>query len=100
MDNIKEKSLKEVLESPFFKGIRERQPYTENLLRPCMIKDHPHVLRELVEEFKPRPSYPGADDIIKNPRVMKDLDEYAKELQEVMDPVWDKEFGSDWKCWT
>jgi len=36
VDNIKQKSLKEVINSPYFRGIRARQPYTDNLLRPCI----------------------------------------------------------------
>ncbi|HAG23099.1 MAG TPA: radical SAM protein, partial [Synergistaceae bacterium] len=38
VDNIKEKSLVDVLQSPFFKDIREAQPYEDdNLLCPCLI---------------------------------------------------------------
>lgn len=37
VDNINEKSLKEVLTSQFFREIRSRQPFSENPLTPCMI---------------------------------------------------------------
>ena len=49
VDNVKEKPLAECLGSAFFRDIRSRQPYDENPLRPCMIIDNPHVLREVVE---------------------------------------------------
>ncbi len=49
-DNIKEKSLEEVLESPFFKAFRNKRPYNENLLMPCTIIDNPQILRDAVKE--------------------------------------------------
>jgi len=47
-DNIKEKSLKEALASPLFRHIRSRQPHNPNHLRPCMIIDNPHVMRDVI----------------------------------------------------
>jgi len=58
VDNIKEKSLKEVLTSQFFKEIRSRQPFSENPLKPCMIIDHPHTLREGVRKCHVYPTEP------------------------------------------
>ena len=90
VDNIKEKSLREVLESDFFRGIRERQPYGENLLRPCMIIDHPHVLRELVREYQPRATHPEAEGVLHELR--EDLDSYAAAYAAISDPVWEREY--------
>ncbi len=90
VDNIKEKSLREVLESDFFSGIRKRQPYGENLLRPCMIIDHPHVLRELVQEYQPRATHPEAEVILHELR--DDLDGYAAAYAAISDPVWAREY--------
>ena len=39
--------LREALKSPLFQRIRERQGEHDNLLRPCMLIDHPEVGREL-----------------------------------------------------
>ena len=90
VDNIKEKSLREVLNSPFMKGIRSRQPYRENLLTPCMIIDSPHVLREVVREYNARPTCEGAEDIIT--KFADDLDKYAEEYRKYADPAWEKEW--------
>ena len=90
VDNIKEKSLREVLDSDFFRGIRERQPYGENLLRPCMIIDHPHVLRELVREYQPRATHPEAEGVLHELR--EELDSYAAAYAAISDPVWEREY--------
>jgi len=55
-DNIKEKSLKEALNSTYFKAFRSRMPFGENLLRPCPLHDHPWILREIVKETNAHPT--------------------------------------------
>lgn len=95
-DNIKEKSLREVLESDFFRGIRERQPYGENLLRPCMIIDHPHVLRELVQKYRPHATHPDAEGILHELR--DDLDGYSSAYAAISDPVWEREYAVPEDC--
>lgn len=89
--NIKEYSLKEVWESPFFKAIRARQPYHPNLLRPCKIIDNPEVLREIVKEVGAKPTYEGADAIINDPEIRAHLDNYSKKWGEIVDKVWKSE---------
>ena len=92
VDNIKEKSLKEVINSPYFRAIRARQPYSDNLLRPCMIIDHPHVLRELYAECKPYPTDGPACGLIAPP-ICDVLDRYSGEVAKILDPVWEQEFA-------
>lgn len=92
-DNIKQKSLKEVINSPYFRGIRARQPYTNNLLRPCMIIDHTHVLRGLCDEFHPCPTDGPACGLI-TPPICDALDRYSKEVARILDPVWEREFAA------
>ncbi len=91
-DNIKEKSLREVLNSPYFRGIRSRQPYGDNLLRPCMIIDQPHVLRDICDEFHPYPTHEGAETLVTT--LCGDLDRYSKAAAEVLDPAWEHDFVS------
>ncbi|MEN2984316.1 MAG: radical SAM protein, partial [Dictyoglomaceae bacterium] len=91
VDSIKEKSLIDVLRSPFFKEIRKRQPFHENLLLPCMIIDSPWILREIVEKHGAYPTHPGADDILYKFR--KEIERYAEEVRRVLNPVWIEEFG-------
>ena len=87
-DNIMSKSLAEALNSPFFKAIRDRQPYNPNYLRPCMIIDNPAVLREVVKEGNAHPTHTGADTIINE--LASDLDHYAEEYGALADQVWEK----------
>lgn len=88
VDNIHGKSLAEVIESPFFKAIRGAQPYDDdNMLRPCMIIDHPHVLRELVASHHARPTHPGAEAILEE--LSEEIDGYASGVKAAFDPLWE-----------
>ncbi|MEK7466451.1 MAG: radical SAM protein [Planctomycetota bacterium] len=49
VDNIRNKTIREVLKSDFMKKMREAVPHDARDARPCMIIDHPHKLREIVE---------------------------------------------------
>ena len=89
-DNIKEKSLIEVLNSNFFKGFRKRQPYTKNHLRPCCIIDNPGILRDIVAESGAYPTHDGAETVIGC--LAKPLDKYASEYKEISDKAWDEEY--------
>jgi len=86
-DNIKEKSLKEILQSDFFKAIRKRQPYNENLLLPCMLIDNPEVLREIHDEVKIKPTHQGAESLFNE--LKEGIDKYSKEVKKVYGPVWE-----------
>jgi len=86
--NIRNASLKEALASPLFKAIRARQPYSENLMLPCMIIDNPKVLREVVKESNAYPTHANAQTVITE--YADYLDKYAKEYGEVSKPFWEK----------
>jgi MoaA/NifB/PqqE/SkfB family radical SAM enzyme len=88
VDNIKNKSLKQILQSPFFKELRGKQPFNENLFRPCMWIDNPEVSRELFEKFKLYPTHPGADFIIKNKQARKKIDKYSQEVADLYADEW------------
>ncbi|MBW3012629.1 radical SAM protein [Candidatus Woesearchaeota archaeon] len=88
VDNIKNKSLREVFNSDYFKELRKRQPFNDNLFMPCQWIDNPEVGRELAEKFKLRTTHEGADDMIKNPKIRKGLDKYSKEVAELYNDVW------------
>ena len=90
-DNIKQKSLKDAINSPYFKAIRTRQPYSDNLLRPCMIIDHPHVLRGLCVESRPYPTDGPVCELVTT--LASDLDRYSDEVAKILDTVWEKEFA-------
>lgn len=95
-DNIRDLSLLEALQSPFFQSIRDHQPFGCNLLRPCPIIDHPEILRKAVTEHGAYATHPGAESVITD---LKDgLDDYAQEMEEVADPDWEEEYrwAGDW----
>lgn len=91
VDNIKNISLREALNSPFMKRIRSYQPYRENLLTPCMLIDCPDVLRAVVKEFDAKPTCDGAEELIT--KFADKLDSYAAEYRRFADPAWE----SEWK---
>lgn len=89
-DNIKEKSLKEALNSSLFRHIRSCQPHNPNHLRPCMIIDNPHVMREIVRKTHARFTHPGAEEIY---TVYKDkMDTYAARWGILADRIWEEEY--------
>ncbi len=84
--NIKNTSLKEAMKCQFFKEIRKRQPYSPNLLMPCMLIDHPKVIRELCRICKPYSTHPNAKAPTKD--LKDDLDKYSLEVHRIYDKVW------------
>ena len=48
--NIREKPLLDCLRGPLFMAYRRRQPFNENMLRPCPVLDNPGALTEMVAE--------------------------------------------------
>lgn len=90
VDNIKRTSLKEALASDFFRAFRKAQPFGSNLLRPCPIIDHPHVLRRLVPKFGARPTHEGAESIVTD--LSEAMDRYSQGVKSIYDPVWREEY--------
>lgn len=85
-DNIRETSLVEAFNSPFFREIRYRQPFNDNLLMPCMWLDNPWCSREIMTVTGARPTHEGADVMLTDLR--DGLDAYAEEAGRVLGPVW------------
>jgi MoaA/NifB/PqqE/SkfB family radical SAM enzyme len=94
-DNIHEKTYVEVLKSPFFKSIRTRQPYNHNLLKPCMMIDNPHIIREIVTENKAYPTHDGADRMIVDEEFITELEKKALDFDSVANNEWLKRFEMD-----
>lgn len=86
--NLQTSTLTEIWNSELFRAIRARQPYRANLLRPCKIIDEPQVLREVVKTVGARPTYRGADAILRDPGVIAHLDAYAERWGELADEAW------------
>jgi len=86
VDNIKKKSLAKVLNSAFFHAIRKRRPYSSNYYRPCLIIDHPHLLRQVIGECGAHPTHPDAAAILTE--FSGDLDQYALAYGKMADDLW------------
>lgn len=86
LHNIHTHTLRDALASDLLRAIREHVPYCENLLRPCLIIDHPKLLRDLVARFGARPTHPGAEAILGELR--DDLDMYAAQYGRLTDEEW------------
>jgi MoaA/NifB/PqqE/SkfB family radical SAM enzyme len=89
VDNIRKKPLAEILNSEFFRAIRRRQPYTQNYYRPCLIIDHPHILREVVKETGAHPTHADAEGILDT--LAGDLDRYAHDYGQMADDLWQQQ---------
>ncbi|MFA4965771.1 MAG: radical SAM protein [Thermoleophilia bacterium] len=86
-DNIREVSLLEAFNSPFFEEIRRRQPFNHNLLMPCMWIDNPAQSREIMAATGARPTHPGGDVMLTD--LQAELDLYSAEVERVYNPIWD-----------
>ncbi len=85
-DNIHDSSLAEAFNSPYFREIRSRQPFSHNLLKPCMLIDNPEQSREIMALTGARPTHPGAESLFTELR--PDIDSYAAQVERVYAPVW------------
>ena len=87
--NIKNISLRDALNCQFFKEIRKKQPYSENLYLPCMLIDHPEVSRWMYENLNVYSTHPGAECMFTS--LADNLDDYSKKVEEIYSDVWEKE---------
>lgn len=90
VENIRNTTLAKALDSPLFRAIRARQPHNQNHLRPCMIIDNPHAMRELIEETQPYFTHPGAEEIYTVRS--SEMDAYAARFGEFADRIWEQEY--------
>lgn len=90
-DNIFDKPMEDILNSMYFKSIRREQMGVNNRLRPCMIIDHPKILRKVVAEGGAKATQEGGDSII---TTLKDgIDKYSESYGKIADRTWEEEFG-------
>jgi MoaA/NifB/PqqE/SkfB family radical SAM enzyme len=90
VDNIKEKSLAEVLNSEFFRGIRKMQPFGPNDIRPCPLIDHPGAMAYAVRKYGAAPTHEEASKIISD--FVPELQQYSKRVAEIYKPIWENEY--------
>lgn len=86
--NIREKTLLEALRSPMMMAYHDRQPFNENMMRPCPMLENPEKLREMV-------GCTGAHSTdLQSPESAEHLcakcDRYAENWKPVADELWKK----------
>lgn len=84
--NIKEVSLKEALQNPLFKAYQKRQPFDENLRRPCPLIDHPEQLREMVKEARAHSTQMTESETVDD--FVEKMKGYAAEWGKIADGLW------------
>lgn len=92
-NNLKGKSLLDVFRSPFFKMLRHKQPYNDNLLLPCMMIDNPGKIREIVQETGAYPTDDSARQMTSDPKFMQQLDQLAEDFKPYAEKAWEKDFN-------
>ncbi|MFQ6131822.1 MAG: radical SAM protein [Armatimonadota bacterium] len=92
VDNVRDKPLADCLNSEFFRHIRGQIPYHDNLLRPCMIIDNPHVLREAVGRHGACSTDGGGEALLRGCAAA--LDDYAARHGALADQAWEE--GYEW----
>ena len=88
MDNIKGKSLVEVLNSPLFRKIRDMRPYCTNPNRPCMLIDVPEVSRTAFSMPGVYPTHQGAETLFTT--LSSEMDQYSAEYGKLADKAWEE----------
>ena len=89
IDNIREKSLLDVLKSSLFVEYQKRQPFSDNMLRPCPIIDNPQILRAIVQATGAHPTHEGAETVL-GEEIGTFLDQRSEEWKRISDPIWDE----------
>ncbi len=82
-DNIREKKLTEILDSPCFREARSMQPFNEDHRRPCCIIDNTDVLPYLCKKYGLAPTHEGGDRVITDlhDAIAKTANEYRLEIE-------------------
>ncbi len=84
--NIKNTTLKEAMNCNYFKEIRKRQPYSENLYLPCMLIDSPHVSRDLFNCCNIHSTDNNSERLLFE--VKDEIDDYSKRVTAVYENIW------------
>ena len=87
-DNIKEKSLAEALNSPLFREMRSRQPFSDNYFRPCLLIDHPQKGREFALQFAKYFTHDGAEQLFTE--LAPAIDDYSEAYRTIAEAEWEK----------
>lgn len=87
-DNINDVSLKEALASPLMRAYQKRQPFNQNMLRPCPLIDNPEKLVEIIEESGARSTQLGEHAVEPEVLAGKIQEEYTQHWAAKADELW------------
>lgn len=88
VDNVREKSIVDILKSPFFEGYKKQIPFNDNLMQPCPIIDNPQKFREHIQQHHATPQHEGSDSYFK---FSHELDALSKEWEKYAIKIWKDE---------
>ncbi|MFB3924845.1 MAG: radical SAM/SPASM domain-containing protein [Syntrophales bacterium] len=95
------KTLNDVLFSPYFESIRkwqdeygyDRRPdRVKNWIVPCLIRDHYEEAYKLMNEFHVKPMDAEAGQALQDEDYRKKMIEYGNRAREMTQEIWDREF--------
>lgn len=92
--NVNSCTVADALGSPFFRAIRERQPFGYNTLLPCPMIDHPGKMWSIIQETGARATHEGAERIFTD--LAGDIKDYSERVGRLMDEVWYRERYAGW----
>ena len=87
-DNINDVSLKEALASPLMRAYQKRQPFNQNMLRPCPLIDNPEKLVEIIKESGARSTQLGEHTVEPEALAGKIQEEYTQHWAVRADQLW------------
>jgi len=76
----------EALNSPLFREIRSRQPFSENLFINCPLIDHPEHGKELALKFAKYFTHEGAEGFFTE--LAPAIEAYSKTYGEIAESAW------------
>lgn len=88
--NLKGKHLIDVFRDPFFKELRHRQPYNDNMLRPCMMIDNPEVVRDVCKKVNAKPTDEGGETMLHDEDFKENIEKIANDWKPYADNMWKK----------
>ncbi len=100
-------NLNDLMEIEFFAAVRAWQrrygygsfPTTQqNLIRPCLYRDHFGELSKLLKRYKPAPLNQEAEAVLSDLSYREKLVVYNKECAAVLDPVWKHQYCMPITC--
>ena len=87
--NIHEVSLLEALKSPIFMAYHDRQPFNDNMLRPCPMLENPECIQEMVQETGAVNTDYESQETVEH--LCKKTVPYAENWKETADKLWEAE---------